>query len=154
MKQHKDQGVASLTQLHETHMRRFLAVWREAKAQGLTLHVKGDPDYASLESLLVHVVGCARGYMVWICKVLELPDPGMAAVPPANEIEGVLDEYVDKILEQWEGPLCDVASSRLHRDAYRSTWGVLYCIDAMLEHAVMHPVRHTFQLENLMGAKS
>jgi hypothetical protein len=24
------------------------------------------------------------------------------------------------------------------------------CIDAMLEHAVMHPIRHAFQLEELM----
>jgi hypothetical protein len=27
---------------------------------------------------------------------------------------------------------------------------VTYTIDAMLEHAVMHPIRHTFQLEELV----
>ena len=34
---------------------------------------------------------------------------------------------------------------------YTSNWGVNYCIDAMLEHAVMHPIRHEFQLKNLIA---
>ena len=29
-------------------------------------------------------------------------------------------------------------------------WGSPYSINAMLEHAVMHPIRHRFQLENLL----
>ena len=33
---------------------------------------------------------------------------------------------------------------------YTSRWKVEYCIDAMLEHAVMHPIRHEFQLSNLL----
>jgi hypothetical protein len=28
-----------------------------------------------------------------------------------------------------------------------------YSIDAMLEHAVMHPIRHSYQLEELMAAE-
>lgn len=36
---------------------------------------------------------------------------------------------------------------------YPSRWKTLYCVDAMLEHAVMHPIRHAFQLEELMGER-
>jgi hypothetical protein len=34
---------------------------------------------------------------------------------------------------------------------FPSRWNVHYCIDAMLEHAVMHPIRHTFQLQELLA---
>ena len=47
----------------------------------------------------------ARGYMTWMCEVLELPDPEIR-IPPEPT--------------------------------------------ALLEHAVMHPIRHAFQLEELM----
>ena len=33
---------------------------------------------------------------------------------------------------------------------YPSQWKTRYCIDSMLEHAVMHPVRHAFQLDELL----
>jgi hypothetical protein len=39
------------------------------------------------------------------------------------------------------------------KPVYSSRWGVNYCVDAMLEHAVMHPERHRFQLLELMGAR-
>jgi len=33
----------------------------------------------------------------------------------------------------------------------RSRWGVSYSVDAMLEHAVMHPMRHAFQIEGWLA---
>jgi hypothetical protein len=43
---------------------------------------------------------------------------------------------------------------RLETPEYPSRWQTRYCIDAMLEHAVMHPIRHAFQLEELMRKRS
>jgi hypothetical protein len=43
-----------------------------------------------------------------------------------------------------------VRDDQLETPEYRSRWQTLYSIDAMLEHAVMHPIRHAFQLEELM----
>ena len=42
--------------------------------------------------------------------------------------------------------MADVPGKRFN-ETYASAWGVDYCIDAMLEHAVMHPLRHTAQLK-------
>ena len=42
-----------------------------------------DPAYASLDTLLRHVLGAARGYMTVMCEVLELPDPEIRATPDA-----------------------------------------------------------------------
>jgi hypothetical protein len=57
---------------------------------------------------------------------------------------------MEHVLEQWRAPLQDLGDDRLERAEYPSRWHTRYCIDAMLEHAVMHPIRHSFQLEELM----
>jgi hypothetical protein len=56
---------------------------------------------------------------------------------------------MEHVLERWRMPLVNVADERLETE-YQTRWKTLYCVDAMLEHAVMHPIRHAFQLEELM----
>jgi len=46
--------------------------------------------------------------------------------------------------------LREVPNDKLETPEYPSQWQTRYCIDSMLEHAVMHPIRHAFQLEELL----
>jgi len=89
--------------------------------------------------------------MVWICEMLELPDPAIGVPPGAPALSADADSYMEHVLDRWRAPLQDVSDARLDRPEYPSRWQTLYSIDAMLEHAVMHPIRHTFQLEELMS---
>ena len=148
---HAYPGARALILLHETHLRDCLAVWRSAKAAGLAMPVTEDPSYASLEHLLHHVFRAARGYMVWCCKTLELPDPGIDKTPAPEDIEAGADAYIEHLLERWTTPLAGEPEARFNTEA-PAIWKVVYCVDAMLEHAVMHPVRHAFQLRSMMGA--
>jgi hypothetical protein len=143
-------GARALVLLHEEHLRRFLEVWKRARVAGVVLPRTEDPSYASMEALLRHVLRAARGYMTWICEVLELPDPEIRPTPEADVIEAQADAYLEHVVERWRDPLAHVSEERFHRPSYPSRWKVDYCIDAMLEHAVMHPIRHSFQLEKLM----
>ena len=88
--------------------------------------------------------------MVGICQNLELPDPKIDPVPEASVIGTKADGYLEHVLERWRLPLVDVPDERLEPDAESYYPGMPYWVDAMLEHAVMHPVRHTFQLEELL----
>jgi hypothetical protein len=99
------------------------------------------------------VLGSAGGYMVWVCEVLELPDPEIQSIPDAAAIVRDAEEYMEHVLERWRAPLCDVPNARLETPEYPSRWQTRYCIDAMLEHAVMHPIRHAFQLDELIKAR-
>jgi hypothetical protein len=147
----KYRGAYVAVALQEEQLRRFLETWRTARASGVGLPVVDDPDYASLEALLKHVFRWARTYLIWICEQLELPDPGVGPVPDADVIESEAASYVEDLLNKWKNPLRGVEQDRFFRPEYVSPWGVRYCIDAMLEHAVMHPFRHRYQLEELMG---
>ncbi len=136
--------------LQEEEIRRFVGVWRLARASGAKMP-EGDPDYASYAALLRHVLRASRGYLTWICEQLGLPDPGVDPAPELERVESECDGYLIHLLSRWQEPLREVPEERFHQPEFRSRWGVLYCIDAMLEHAVMHPLRHRFQLEEMLG---
>jgi hypothetical protein len=150
---YRSRAVRALVLLHEEHLRRFVLTWRRALATSVRLPASEDPAYASLGALGEHVLGAARHYMVWMCEGLGLPDPGIRPAPDATAIVHDAEEYMEHVLERWRAPLCDVGNERLETPDYPSQWQSRYCIDAMLEHAVMHPIRHAFQLEELMKAR-
>jgi hypothetical protein len=136
--------------LHEEHLRRFVDVWRLALAGSVSLPQSDDPNYASLEALGRHVLSAAGGYMRWMCEVLALPDPGIRSAPDASAIVRDADDYMEHVLERWRAPLREVPNEKLETPEYPSRWQTRYCIDSMLEHAVMHPIRHAFQLGELL----
>ena len=145
-------GAAACIRLHEDALRAFWKVWQRAQEQGVALPSTEDADYASLDHLLRHVLGAARGYMVWMCQVLGEPDPLIEEAPPVDRIAREGAPFLEHVLGRWQGRLSEVPEKRFHREVFDSTWGVPYCVDAMLEHAVMHPIRHAHQLERLLGA--
>jgi len=148
-------GARAMVLLHEEELRRFVGTWRRAKASGVRLPETDDPDYASYDALLQHVLRASRGYLTWSCEKLGLRDPGVEPAPDVEIVDQRCDEYLTHLLSRWRDPLRDVPGERFERPEYPSRWGVLYCVDAMLEHAVMHPARHRFQLEELLkGAPS
>jgi hypothetical protein len=121
-----------------------------ALAKSVSLPATADPAYASLEALGRHVLSAAGGYMTWMCEVLALPDPGIRPAPDVSAIARDADDYLEHVLEQWRAPLIEVSDDILETPEYPSRWKTRYCIDSMLEHAVMHPIRHVFQLDELL----
>ena len=147
---YKYQGAKSLVALHEIHIKLFYETWKQAKQLNIELPKTDDPYYKSLDTLLYHVLRSARGYIVWMCEQLNLPDPQIDEAPLPEIVVENAEVYIDYLTGKWDQPLRDVPPEKFEDKVYKSNWGVDHCIDAMLEHAVMHPIRHKFQLENLI----
>ncbi len=143
-------GARAMVLLHEQYLREFWETWKIAKAAGLVLPQTDHPGYASLETLLKHVLGCARHYLVWMCEQLELPDPEIRPAPTPDVIEAEAEDYLDHLRHQWRAPLSGIVEERFDKPLYTSQWDMQYSIDSMLEHAVMHPILHQFQLQELL----
>jgi len=150
LKNYSYRGARADVLLHEQYLKEFAHVWKRAYEEGVVLPESEDPDYASLESLLRHVLWWARDYMMWIGEMLNLPDPAIRPVPEAASVRTELDSYMNHLFHRWRMPLKDIPKERFYDKLYKSRWNVLYCIDNMLEHAVMHPIRHRFQLMELL----
>ena len=151
---YRSRAVRAMVLLHEEHLRRFVQTWRLAVATSVSLPATDDPSYASLGTLGRHVLNAAGGYLVWMCEVLTLPDPGVRSAPDATAVVRDADDYMEHVLERWRaGPLLEVSDEQLETPEYPSQWKTRYCIDSMLEHAVMHPIRHAFQLDELIKGR-
>jgi hypothetical protein len=146
-------GAEAMVRLHDSEMRRFFAEWETALSRGVVLPKSEDPDTASLAHLMRHVLSSACSYMEWICRVLELPDPKLDPVPEAKDIARLAEESLSKVLHRWALPLVEVEEDRFFRPGYPTRWGLDVCVESMLEHAIVHPMRHRYQLEGLAGER-
>lgn len=152
---YKYRGARALVILHDKNMRQCLEIWKQAKAANVKFPQTDDPSYESLKHLLQHILWAARAYMVWLCEVLGLPDPEIRPVPEVEKVEAEGDSYLEHVLARWRLPLVHVEFEKFESQTYAANWGTLFfCIDSMLEHAVMHPLRHGFQRENLIKEHS
>jgi hypothetical protein len=147
LKKYKYNGARALVLLHEKHLLSCLQIWREAKKIGIILPETDDKNYESLDTLIRHILRAARNYMIWICEKLGLPDPEIEKEPEPDLIEMKANEYVPHLLEKWRLPLVEIPEEKFHSPTFTSNWGVEYCIDAMLEHAVMHQFAMNFNLK-------
>jgi len=147
---YKYKGAEALVRLHEENMLSFIEVWKTAKKANIKLPITNDSDYQSLNHLLLHVVRSSRGYIIWICEKLNLPEPKIKIPPKLEEIEKAIDNYFLHLIEEWKQPLENVEKKSFFDLTFKSNWGTNYCIEAMLEHAVMHPIRHEYQLNKIL----
>src|SRR5260370_27131979 len=101
---YRSRAVRAMVLLHEEHLRRFVHTWRLAVAASVGLPPTDDPAYASLGALGQHVLGAAGGYMVWMCEVLKLPDPGIRSAPDAAAVVRDADDYMEHVLAPCHAP--------------------------------------------------
>ena len=151
MQAYRWRGARALVLLHDRAMRELIVIWRRSRAAGTRLPQSEDPAYASLETLLHHALDASRSYMMWLCRKLGLPDPAIDPAPAADRAGEQVDRYLEHLLERWRLPLTDMEESSFFV-AHKTDHEDMSC-EAMLEHAVMHPVRHRFQLEELAEAQ-
>ncbi|MFK7603723.1 hypothetical protein ACI3L1_16080 [Deinococcus sp. SM5_A1] len=147
---YRSRAARALVLLHDEKIRDFLEVWQRARAANLCLPAISGAHYQSLEHLLWHVLNSSGTYMVRMCAHLDLPDPQPEPMPDIDNLEAQVGAYLDRLLSWWRVPLAGVIDAGMEPETY--TPGMHYWIDAMLEHAVMHPVRHSFQLRELLEA--
>jgi hypothetical protein len=151
LQDYRYRGARALVLLHDRCMRELLPVWKKAVQAGVRLPETSDPSYLSLQTLLHHALRASRGYMTWLCEKLDLPDPGIEEAPGPEVVAREADRYLEHLLERWRRPLAGVDEANF-QGIFKSRWGEDMSCEAMLEHAVMHPIRHRFQLEELMEA--
>jgi hypothetical protein len=145
-------GARALVLIHEQSMRDLLAVWRRAKAAPVTLPASDNAAYASLDTVMQHALKAARNMLMWICEKLELPDPKVDEAPDASRMDAEAGTYIEHLLSRWRLPFAEVDAKRfeaIHADRNGHDTSLL----ARFEHAVVHPQRHKFQLEELLEGK-
>ena len=144
-------AVRSLVELHEREIHSFLGVWNRFVATGLPMpEAHGDESYEDRERLGGHVLVAARGYLTRIGEWVGRPVNDVDASPDPREIAGRAREFADGVLAAYRRHLAAVTDAELEPQVHRTRWGELMSVENLLEHAVVHPMRHRIQLERML----
>lgn len=151
----KSRGVRALVMLQMEEMRRLFLVWKQARRNGVKLPATKDPPYRSIDLLMRHPLGSCRGYLTWLCEVHGRPDPRVPDPPDAEKVSASGARYLDVLDAAWHKHMAWMPNKVLDSFAvHTSRWGQPMTTEAMFEHAVAHPMRHRFQLEELIATKA
>ena len=146
-------GARALVSLHAIHLQDFMHAWREAQNAAVVLPTSDSKNYRSLEALLRHTLKAARDYLVWLCKNLELGDPAVDSAPEIDDVVAAADDYVAHLIDRFSSPLRQVAAERFSNRIF-SFYRSEMTAESLLEHAVMHPIRHAYQLRRLVAEQT
>ena len=147
----KSNAVRSCVELHEVEINRFFETWQAFRASGIPLPETDDPSYRSVDHLGGHILRAARNYLTWIGECVNRPVTDVDADTDLGSIARKGRGFLDPVLAAWRLHLAALEDTELAPATYTSRWGEDYDIEQMLEHAVVHPMRHRIQLERLMG---
>jgi uncharacterized damage-inducible protein DinB len=150
----KSNAVRSCVELHEVELERFYVVWERFCASGTPLPKTDDPSYVSAEHLGGHVFRAARGYLTWMGEFVGRPITDVDTDTDPLSIARKGRAFVSEVLAAWRRHLALLEDGELAPATRKSRWGEDYTIEQMLEHAVVHPMRHRIQLERLMSGTS
>jgi hypothetical protein len=151
----KSRAVMSLVELHEQEWRRFWETWDRFVAAGAPMpDARGDADYQSPQHLVGHVCRAARNYLTWIGDQLGRPVKDVDLEMDSLKIAPRAKEFLADVLAGGRRHLPAVEDAELEPATYKSRWGVQFSIEAMLEHAVVHPMRHRIQLDRILDSRA
>ena len=110
-----------------------------------------DEDCRSIQTIMTHVVRAGYGYANYIRDSFSIASTSSATGPLLREQAvtelGEMLGYTAETLEgKWEITDEEIDGVRIH-----SRWGVDYTLEQLLEHAIVHILRHRRQIERLLG---
>jgi uncharacterized damage-inducible protein DinB len=147
----RSRAVRNLVDLHEREMRAFLEVWRRFAAAGLALpEAHGDESYENRERLAGHVLMAGRGYLTRIGEWVNRPVNDVDGSQDPYQIVARVSAFADDLLAAYRRHLAEVTDQELEPQIHRTRWGDLMSVENLLEHAVVHPMRHRIQLERIL----
>jgi uncharacterized damage-inducible protein DinB len=108
-----------------------------------------DANCQSIQTILTHVVSSGYSYAGYIRKLKKITDnrPGKMSKMSATEYHNDLDDLIAYTVETFEA-IQDNELEEFDEDKkIKTAWGQVYDIEQMMEHAVVHVLRHRRQIE-------
>ena len=109
-----------------------------------------DDSCRSVQTIMSHVVRAGYGYADYIREQFSI-----ASTRPQNELlsrqESIeqLDAALQYTAQTLEGKW-DMSEEEISRTVIKSRWGPVYDLEGLLEHAIVHILRHRRQIEKFI----
>jgi uncharacterized damage-inducible protein DinB len=106
-----------------------------------------DERCRSVQTIMSHVIRAGYGYANYIREVFPISSDALPEqLFTYGEIPGQIDAMLRYTVETLEGRW-EMSEEEITVPAIKSGWGVTYDIEQLLEHAIVHILRHRRQIE-------
>jgi uncharacterized damage-inducible protein DinB len=105
----------------------------------------------SVQKIMRHVTRAAYGYANNIRVAFNLP---VVALPTHLEDKNGSIVSLEKVVNYTAAALedrCGMSDDAIEKVTMPTPWGTTYTLEQMLEHAIVHILRHRRQIERLLG---
>ncbi len=109
-----------------------------------------DPDCKSIQSVVKHTVEAGYQYASYFDPTLPIQ---LEELPTSQSALHFLDKILDEThhaLTNWY----EKSQDEIDLITFDVSWGVTYTIEQLLEHAIVHILRHRRQVEHFLKAKN
>lgn len=109
-----------------------------------------DDDCRSVQTIMSHVVRSGYGYADYIREQFSItstrPESRLLSRQESLEqLEAALRYTVQTLDGRWE-----MSDEEINKTVINSRWGVVYNVESLLEHAIVHILRHRRQIEKFI----
>lgn len=154
MRTYRDGPVGALMDEYERAASDYLALLDDLSDEAYELvrdTATTDEDCRSIQSVTTHVVRAGYGYAGMLRRawgIGEPPEwPGVLALQEVRaEMRQMLAFTAATLEGKWKIARAEATALQL-----RSRWGPVYDLEQLLEHAVVHVLRHRRQVERFLG---
>lgn len=156
MKQYRNNGaIGALLDEYEKALQELHKVLNTVSQQELTTiadpHTK-DPDCHSIQTILTHVVCSGYGYATSIRNSLGenneiIPKKELNTTEDYQKALQTMFAYNEKVFEDY--PTIKMSEKETAKKILTS-WGQRFDVDQLMEHAIVHVLRHRRQIERFL----
>lgn len=152
---YRDGAVGALMDLYEQSVHRYIGLLQSLSHQHYQAIMDAateDADCVSAQSITNHVLQAGYGYANYIRRQFndplgakkdkyDLPDTATAIL----ELEKMMAYTLQTMEDKWNLSYEDVVTNQM-----KTAWGQQYDFEQLLEHAIVHVMRHQRQIERLL----
>lgn len=109
-----------------------------------------DDDCRSIQTIIGHVVNSGYGYADYIRAATNIPSSRPTREVIGHlEAAGKIDEFLAYTAQTLEGKW-ELTDEQIQAISMKVRWGVTYDLEQLLEHAIVHILRHRRQIERFL----
>ncbi|MCB1024084.1 MAG: DinB family protein [Acidobacteria bacterium] len=151
LKDYRAGAVGSILDEYERSMAELRSVLANVSSEDYRRIVEGESEHChSIGVIMDHVIRAGYGYSNYIRKALSLEASDAAEKKILqSEISAEIDKMMAYSNEIFENDNA-ITNEQLENVYFETRWGVTYNIDQLMEHAIVHVLRHRRQIEKFL----
>lgn len=151
LEDYRQGAIGSLLDEYERALEELKFVLQSVSANNYSRIVEGESEYChSIEVIMNHVVRAGYGYAKYISDALSMSSsPVKDQQIPQIKIGEELEKMFAHTAEIFEGER-KITDEEMENIFFKTRWSESYNIDQLMEHAIVHILRHRRQIEKFL----